>query len=111
MDNFEKAFNIKGLYQMLIKHIRLIIMLTALFTVGAYILSAVILPNDKKITALGFVLGLVIGCAVSIIIEMIDTKIKPEDDLYTMYGIPVFAEIVDFEANVKGGCVREHKNR
>lgn len=67
-------------------------------------------PNVKKTTALGFVLGLVLGCAVSIVIEMIDTKIKPGDDLYTMYGIPVFAEIVDFEANVKGGYDYEYKN-
>lgn len=60
-------------------------------------------PNVKKITAIGLLVGLVLSCGIAIVIEMLDTKIKPGDDLYAMYGIPVFAEIVDFEANVKGG--------
>lgn len=67
-------------------------------------------PNVPRNTAIGFIIGLVLGCVIAIIIEMVDTKVKPSDDLLTMYGIPVFAEIVDFEANVKGGYDYEYRN-
>ena len=35
--------------------------------------------------------------------EMLDVKIKPDDDLAVIYDIPVFAEIVDFEEAVNDG--------
>lgn len=66
-------------------------------------------PNVSKNTLLGFIIGLVLGCAIVIVLEMVDTKVKPNDDLLAMYGIPMFAEIVDFEANVKGGYNYEYK--
>ncbi len=67
-------------------------------------------PNVQRDTAIGLIIGLVLGCIISIVIEMVDTKIKPSDDLLALYGIPVFAEIVDFEANVKGGYDYEYRN-
>ena len=39
---------------------------------------------------------------ISFLLEIIDTTIKPGDDLYKMYEIPVFAEIVDFETEGGG---------
>ncbi len=60
-------------------------------------------PNTTKNLALGFALGFVFSCGVIIILELIDTKIKPTDDLQALYGIPLFAEILDFDTNVKGG--------
>lgn len=66
-------------------------------------------PNLLKNTLIGFALGLFLSCAVVIIAELVDTKIKPTDDLMQMYGIPLFAEIMDFETNVKGGYDYEYK--
>lgn len=66
-------------------------------------------PNVPRNVALGFIIGFVFACAVITILEMVDTKIKPSDDLEQMYGVPLFAEILDFEANVKGGYQYEYK--
>ncbi|MBE6837497.1 MAG: hypothetical protein E7509_05875 [Ruminococcus sp.] len=60
-------------------------------------------PNAVKNTLLGFVLGFVFSCGLIVVLELVDTKIKPSDDLEQLYGIPLFAEILDFESNVKGG--------
>lgn len=55
-------------------------------------------PNVNKDTMLGFAVGLVIGIILALFIEIIDTTVKSDDDLYKMYKIPVFAEIADYEA-------------
>ena len=60
-------------------------------------------PNVRTFTLIGFALGLVGSYAIFLIIELVDTKVKPSDDLSTMYNIPVFAEIVDFETADKSG--------
>ena len=79
--------------------------------VAAEVPTAPSSPNVSKNTVLGLVIGLVLGCAIVIVLEMIDTKVKPNDDFLAMYGIPMFAEIVDFEANVKGGYNYEPKEQ
>lgn len=58
-------------------------------------------PNKSKYVLIGFLAGLVISLVISFLLEIIDTTIKPGDDLYKMYEVPVFAEIIDFE--VEGG--------
>ncbi|MBQ3418077.1 MAG: hypothetical protein IJH32_09645 [Ruminococcus sp.] len=58
-------------------------------------------PNKSKYVLIGFLAGLVISLVISFLLEIIDTTIKPGDDLYKMYDVPVFAEIIDFE--VEGG--------
>lgn len=58
---------------------------------------APISPDNTKNTILGFGLGLVASCVISILLELIDTTIKVDDDFQQMYGLPVFAEIPDFE--------------
>lgn len=55
-------------------------------------------PNNFKNTLVGFVVGLAASCVIAILLELIDTTIKADDDIQEMYGIPVFAEIPDFEA-------------
>lgn len=60
-------------------------------------------PNVFKNVLLGFALGFIFSCGIIVVLELVDTKIKPTDDLEQMYGIPLFAEILDFETNVKGG--------
>ena len=54
-------------------------------------------PNNLKNTLIGFVVGLAASCVISILLELIDTTIKSDDDIQTAYGVPVFAEIPDFE--------------
>ncbi|MGN0452873.1 MAG: YveK family protein [Ruminococcus sp.] len=62
-------------------------------------------PNETRYAVFGFVGGLIVSVLIAIILEIIDTTIKPDDDLYKMYNIPVFAEIIDFE--LEGGAKRK----
>lgn len=59
-------------------------------------------PNKMRYVMIGLLVGLVISLVISFLLEIIDTTIKPGDDLYKMYDIPVFAEIVDFETEGRG---------
>lgn len=59
-------------------------------------------PDVQKYVILGLLAGLVLALGISFLLEIIDTTIKPGDDLYEIYKIPVFAEIVDFD--VEGGA-------
>lgn len=54
-------------------------------------------PNNLKNTFYGLAAGLVLSCVISILLELIDTTIKADDDLQEIYGLPVFAEIPDFD--------------
>ena len=66
-------------------------------------------PNETRYAVIGFVAGLIVSILISIIVEIVDTTIKSTDDLFKMYDVPVFAEIVDFEsdgASKKGGARR-----
>ena len=62
-------------------------------------------PNKTKYVLIGFLAGLIISLVISFLLEIIDTTIKPGDDLYKIYDVPVFAEIIDFE--VEGGGKRK----
>ena len=62
-------------------------------------------PNRSRYVLIGLLAGLVLSLVISFFLEIIDTTIKPGDDLYKMYDVPVFAEIVDFEA--EGGAKRK----
>lgn len=64
---------------------------------GASAPSAPTSPNVNQNTLYGLAIGLVLGVLLSFMLEIIDTTLKPGDDLSKMYNIPVFAEIVDFE--------------
>lgn len=59
-------------------------------------------PNIFLNTVIGFLIGSIIACAIVLINELLDTSIKPSDDLAKMYNIPVFAEIMDFDITMKG---------
>lgn len=54
-------------------------------------------PNNIKNGMIGLVAGFALACAISILLELIDTTIRVDDDIQKIYGIPVFAEIPDFE--------------
>ena len=32
---------------------------------------------------------------------MLDVKVKPEDDLFMMYNVPVFSEILNFDFDIE----------
>lgn len=59
--------------------------------------SAPYAPSNTKNMFIGAAIGLIASCLISILIELIDTTIKSEDDIQDIYGIPIFAEIPDFE--------------
>ena len=59
--------------------------------------TAPISPNKWRNTLIGVAVGVVLACIVAILMELIDTTIKNDDDLSAMYKVPVFAEIPDFE--------------
>lgn len=56
-------------------------------------------PNKMQNAIIGGVIGVIIACVISILLELIDTTIKHDDDLSDIYKIPVFAEIPDFESS------------
>lgn len=62
-------------------------------------------PSSPKVAvniAVGFAVGMVLSLLVVFLIEILDITVKGEDDLYKLYAIPVFAEIMDFDSKVKG---------
>jgi capsular polysaccharide biosynthesis protein len=59
--------------------------------------SSPISPNVNQNTLYGLAIGAVLGILLAFFLEIIDTTLKPGDDLAKLYGVPVFAEIVDFE--------------
>lgn len=59
--------------------------------------SSPVSPNVNRNTLIGLGIGLVLGILLAFFLEIIDTTLKPGDDLSKLYGLPVFAEIVDFE--------------
>ncbi len=59
-------------------------------------------PSVPMFVLVGLFIGLVISYIVFLVIEMVDVKVKPDDDLMQLYGIPVFAEIMNFEISDKG---------
>lgn len=63
----------------------------------AKVSSAPYAPSNTKNMLIGAAIGLIASCLISILIELIDTTIKSEDDIQDIYGIPIFAEIPDFE--------------
>ena len=65
-------------------------------------------PNLKNYALYGAAAGLVLSFICSFIMEIIDTTVKNDDDLFKMYKIPVFGEILDFDQ--KGERGYEHKN-
>ena len=67
--------------------------------------SAPTSPNKTRYLLIGLAIGLVLGLVISFLLEIIDTTIKPGDDLYKQYDIPVFAEIMDFET--EGGAKKK----
>jgi capsular polysaccharide biosynthesis protein len=54
-------------------------------------------PDKMRSALIGAAIGLILACVISILLELIDTTIKPDEDLSEIYKVPVFAEIPDFD--------------
>ena len=70
---------------------------------GAILPETHTFPSNTIFTAVGLLIGFFITYVIFFLIELFDTKVKPEDDLAKRYDIPVFAEIVDFLSADKTG--------
>jgi len=68
-----------------------------------------VFPSTTLFIAGGFLAGFILSYILVFIIEILDTKVKAEDDLFTIYEIPVFAEILNFDATAKEGYGYEYK--
>lgn len=55
-------------------------------------------PNKMQNAFIGAAVGIILACVIAILLELIDTTIKNDDDLNAIYKVPVFAEIPDFES-------------
>ena len=64
-------------------------------------------PNTKMNCILGFLLGLIASVLFVVIQEMLDTRVKGEEDLKKYYNVPVLGEIPNFESQFKGGYERK----
>ncbi len=54
-------------------------------------------PNTMMNTAVGAMLGLLISAAAAILIEVLDTRVKSEEDLTAHYDIPVIGSIPKYD--------------
>ncbi len=61
-------------------------------------------PNKTLNTVLGILLGAVLGAVIIFIIELLDTRVKTEDDLVSKFDLPILGVIPDLEsAMTRGG--------
>lgn len=60
-------------------------------------------PSAARFALIGGAVGVILVYGIFLIKELLDIKVKPDDDLAQMYDIPVFAEILDFDLADRGG--------
>ncbi len=61
-------------------------------------------PNKTLNTVLGILLGAILGAVIIFIIELLDTRVKNEDDLVSKFDLPILGVIPDLEsAMTRGG--------
>ena len=64
----------------------------------AVVPSGPISPNITQNTLYGFVAGFAVAAGIALLFGFIDTTVKTNDDLYKMYNIPVFADIININS-------------
>lgn len=55
-------------------------------------------PNVLKQTLLGLIIGFALGAGIVLLLELLDVRIKPDNNLEQMYGIPVLGNIPKIES-------------
>lgn len=54
-------------------------------------------PDVLRQTLIGLLIGLIIGCGLVVLLEFLDLRIKPENNLEQMYDIPVLGNIPEIK--------------
>jgi capsular polysaccharide biosynthesis protein len=67
-----------------------------------YSTGSPVFPNTRLFVVAGLFIGFALTFLTVFIKEILDIKVKAEDDLFRIYNIPVFAEVMCFDAKVKG---------
>lgn len=60
--------------------------------------NAPVAPNVIKQTLLGLIIGFALGAGIVLLLELLDVRIKPDNNLEQMYGIPVLGNIPKIES-------------
>ena len=60
---------------------------------NAFVPSSPVSPDIKKNTLIGGLAGIVISAAVIFLMSILDTRVKPGDDMQARYSVPVLGEI------------------
>lgn len=58
-------------------------------------------PNYTKYTTMGMIIGIVLACAVIVIMELLDDRVRDEQYLIQNYDLPVLASIPDYSSSGK----------
>ena len=66
--------------------------------------------SETSTAVKGVLAGAVIAIIIAFAIEFMNKQVKPDDDLYEIYGIPVFAEILSFDSSLKNESKYNHYN-
>lgn len=66
-------------------------------------------PKSLQITVSAGIAGLLIGIALALLIEMMDTKLKTAEDVEKLLEIPVLAQIPKFDLNSKDRAILESR--
>ena len=63
-------------------------------------------PSYTRYALIGALIGIVGSAAVIILVDLLDRRVKSEEDLSDNYGIPVIGSIPDLKVIMKGGSAR-----
>ncbi|MEH6593688.1 MAG: polysaccharide biosynthesis tyrosine autokinase [Halioglobus sp.] len=59
-------------------------------------------PNKKLSVVLAFILGIMLGCGVAILLDILDNTVKSPDDVQDRLGVPLLGAIPKMKLNEKG---------
>ena len=133
MNEQEETIDLRVLLKVLTSHILPIVAVTVAAAVIGFVLAKSIVPKKHTsealmyvenssetvsestlpekhtfssaltFTAAGGLIGLVLTYGLFLVLELLDTNLKPDDDLTAMSDLPVFAEIIDFAGSSRSG--------
>ena len=68
-------------------------------------------PNITKYTSMGMIIGVVLACAVIVIMELLDDRVRDEQYLIQNYDLPVLASIPDYSNSGKSSSYYSRRKR
>ena len=60
-------------------------------------------PNKKSTIILAFILGIMLGCGIAVLLDLLDNTIKSPDDVQEKLGAPLLGAIPKVKSDEKGG--------